>query len=144
MNDKASGAVHWSFWLIGAVALIWNAMGCLNFVMQTDPGVLASFSETARALVVDRPVWATAAFAISQFGGLLGCVFLLLRKSAAFYLFIASLLGVIVTVAHTLSLARTSIDLAGGEIAGYIVMPIGVAALLIWYSKLSDSKNWIR
>ncbi len=24
MNEKAVGSVHWSFWLIGAVMLIWN------------------------------------------------------------------------------------------------------------------------
>ena len=140
MNDKTVGSVHWSFWIIGAVALIWNVMGVMNFFVQmnTDPDALAAYSETARALVEGRPAWATGAFAISQFGGALGCLLLLLRKSAAYYLFIASLLGVLVTVIHTLS----AIDLTPFEISGYVLMPLVVAAFLIWYSKQAESKGW--
>jgi hypothetical protein len=144
MNDQTDRGVHWSFWIISAVALIWNIMGCINFFVQMDADVLASFSETVRALVEQRPGWATAAFAISQFGGALGCLLLLLRKSAAYYAFAASLFGVIVTVAHTLGMAGSTIDLAPGEIAGYVLMPLGVAAFLIWYSRHAGNKGWIR
>jgi hypothetical protein len=144
MTDKTARAVHWSFWVISGLKLIWNVMGCINFFMQMDTEVLASFTETARVLVEDRPAWATGAFAISQFGGALGSLLLLLRKAAAYYLFIASLLGVAVTVAHTLSLAGSRISLAPGEIAGYVVMPLGMAAFLIWYTKQAESRSWIR
>ena len=144
MNEQTDSGVHWSFWVISVVALIWNVMGCINFIMQMDPGVLASFSDTARALVEERPGWATGAFAVSQFGGALGCVLLLLRRAAAYYLFIASLLGVVATVAHTLGMDGTTIDLAPGEIAGYVLMPLGVAAFLIWYSMRAERKGWIR
>lgn len=144
MTDETARAVHWSFWVIGGVALIWNALGCINFFMQLDAEVLASFTETARALVEDRPAWATGAFAISQFGGALGSLLLLLRKAAAYYLFIASLLGVAVTVAHTLSLTGSRISLTPSEIAGYVVMPLGMAAFLIWYTKKAESRSWIR
>ncbi len=143
MNDETVGGVHWSFWVIGAVALIWNVMGVINYFMQMDTDALAAFSETARALVEGRPAWATGAFEISQFGGMLGCLLLLLRKSAAIYLFIASLLGVIVTVTHTLGMAGSTIDLTPAEIAGYILMPLAVAAFLIWYSMHTKSKGWI-
>ncbi len=143
MNDEKVGGVHWSFWAIGAVALIWNVMGVINYFMQMDTDALAAFSETARALVEGRPAWATGAFAISQFGGLLGCLLLLLRKSAAVYLFIASLLGVIVTVTHTLGMAGSTIDLAPVEISAYILMPLVVVAFLIWYAMPTKSKGWI-
>ncbi len=143
MNDENVGGVHWSFWAIGAVALIWNVMGCADFFAQMNADVLDTYSETARALVEGRPAWATGAFAISQFGGALGCLLLLLRKSAASYLFIVSLLGVIVTVIHTLSLASSTIDLTTAEITGYILMPLVVAAFLVWYSKQAESKGWI-
>jgi hypothetical protein len=144
MNDETAGAVHWSFWLIGAVALIWHVMGCINFFMQMDADVLASFSESARALVEDRPGWATAAFAISQFGGAIGSILLLLRRSAAYHAFIASLLGVVVIAIRTLVMAASTIDLAPGEFVGYILMPLGVAVFLIWYSKHAEKKSWIR
>ena len=140
MNDEAVGGVHWSFWVIGAIALIWNVMGVINFFMQMNPNVLAAYRQSERAIIEGRPAWATGAFAIAVFGGALGCLLLLLRKSAAYYLFIVSLLGVIVTMAHTLGVG---IDFGLGEILGIILMPLVVAAFLIWYSKQAESKGWI-
>ena len=140
MNDKNVGGVQWSFWAIGAVALVWNVMGVINFFVQMNPDVIAAYRESERAIIESRPLWATVGFAIAVFGGALGCLLLLLRKSAAYYLFIASLLGVIVTMTHTLGVG---IDFGLGEILGIILMPLVVAVFLIWYSKQARSKGWI-
>ena len=140
MNDKNVSNVHWSFWFIGAIALIWNVMGCINFLIQMNPDMVSSYRETEQAIIQDRPAWATVAFAIAVFGGALGCLLLLLKKSVAFYLFIASLLGVVVTMIHTLG---AGIDFGAGEVIGIIFMPIAVAGFLIWYSKYTDGKGWI-
>ncbi len=105
-----------------------------------NPDVLTAYRESERAIVAGRPAWATGGFAIAVFGGALGCLLLLLKKSAAYYLFIASLLGVIVTMIHTLGL---DIDFRLGEILGIILMPLVVAVFLIWYSKQAESKAWI-
>ena len=140
MNDENVVGVHWSFWAIGAVGLIWNVLGAINFVVQMNPDSLAAYREVEQALIVGRPAWATVAFALAVFGGALGCLMLLLKKSAAFYLFIASLLGVIVTMIHTLGV---DVDFGLGEILGIILMPLLVAAFLIWYSRRARSKRWI-
>ena len=143
MNDETVGGVHWSFWAIGAVALIWNVMGVINFFVQMNADALAAMPESHRAIVEGRPAWATGGFAIAVFGGALGCLLLLLRKSAAYYLFIASLLGVIVTMTYTLGMAGSTIDFSPFEISMIILMPLVVAAFLIWYSKWAESKGWI-
>jgi hypothetical protein len=143
MNDKTVGGVHWSFWAIGVVALIWNVMGVINFLVQMNADALASFPESHRAIVEGRPTWATGAFAIAVFGGALGCLLLLLRKSAAYYLFVASLLGVIVQLIHTLRIARSTIDVSPLDILMIILMPLAVAAFLIWYAKRAERKGWI-
>jgi len=140
MNDENVGSVHWSFWAIGAIALIWNVMGVINFFVQMNPDVLTAYRESERAIVEGRPAWATGGFAIAVFSGALGSLLLLLRKSAAYYLFIASLLGVIVTMIHTLGVG---IDFGLGEILGIILMPLVVAPFLVWYSKQAESKGWI-
>lgn len=140
MNSKNVGGLHWSFWAIGAVALIWNVMGAINFFVQMNPDVLDAYRESERAIIEGRPAWATGAFGLAVFAGTLGCVLLLLRKSAAVYLFIASLLGVMVTMVHTLGVG---IDFGFGEILGIILMPLLVAAFLIWYSKHAENKGWI-
>lgn len=141
MNDKSLGGVHWSFWVIGAAALIWNVMGGINFFLQMDADALAAYPEAARAIVEGRPVWATGAFAIAVFGGALGCLLLLLRKSAAYYLFLASLFGVIVTTIHTLGMARSTLRIPI-EIWMGSLMSLVIAAFLIWYSKHAGSRGW--
>ncbi len=143
MNDKTVGSVHWSFWIIGAVALIWNVAGVVNYFAQMNPDALAAYREAERAIIEGRPAWATGAFAIAVFGGALGCLLLLLRKSAAYYLFIASLLGVVVTMIHTLGIFGPTIDFSPFEILGIILMPLVLAAFLIWYSKQAENKGWI-
>jgi hypothetical protein len=137
MNDKNVERVRWSFWLIGFATLVWNAMGCINYLMQTDSDALSRYHETARTLIESSPVWATGAFAIAVFGGALGCLLLLFRKSVAHYLYVASLLGVIVTNIHTFT--------AGGSMEIWVgsLMSLVVAAFLIWYSKWVASKGWI-
>ena len=140
MNDETACGVRWSFWAISAFALIWNVLGGVNFFVQMNADAVAEYSEAARAIIEDRPLWATGGFAIAVFGGALGCLLLLLRKSAAYYLFIASLLGVIVTMTHTL---RVGIDFGPGEILGIILMPLVLAVFLIWYSKQAENKDWI-
>jgi hypothetical protein len=141
MNDESVGRVHWSFWLIGAVMLIWNVMGCINFFVQRNPEVVAAYRESERAIIEGRPLWATGAFAVAVFGGALGCLLLLLKKSVAYKVFIASLLGVIATMTHTLG---SGIEFGVGEILGIILMPLVVAAFLIWYSRLAENKGWVR
>jgi len=140
MNDDSAGTVHWSFWAIIIFMLIWNVMGCINFFVQMNPEMVASYRENEQAIITGRPVWATVAFAIAVFGGALGCLLLLVKKSIAFYFFIASLLGVVVTIVHTLSIG---IEFGIGEVIGIIIAPLMVAVFLIWYSKYVQNKGWI-
>jgi hypothetical protein len=141
MNEKSIGDVHWSFWVIGIIALVWNVLGVINYFMQMNPEILAHYRESERAIVEGRPAWATGGFAIAVHGGALGSLLLLFRKSLAFYLFVASLLGVIVTMIHTLGVG---INFSLGEILGIILMPLVVAAFMIWYSKYTGSRAWLR
>ena len=141
MNDASSGGVHWSFWVIGAIALIWNTLGVVNYFVQMNPDVISAYREVEQAIIVGRPAWATGAFAIAVFGGAIGSLLLLLRKSGATYLFIVSLIGVVGTMIHALGVDA---DFGPGEIAGVIVMPLVMAAFLIWYAKYTQSKGWLR
>ena len=139
-NDENANKAHWSFWVIASIALIWNALGVANFFVQMDPEVISAYRETEQAIIVGRPAWATGAFAVAVFAGAIGSLLLLLRKSAAIYWFIASLIGVVGTMIHALSV---DIEFGAGEIAGIVIMPLAVAALLIWYTKSCQAKGWV-
>jgi hypothetical protein len=140
MSDAIVTKIHWSFWAIGAFALVWNGLGAANYFAQMSPDILATYRESERAIVEGRPAWATAGFALAVFGGVLGSMLLLLRKSLALKVFVGSLLGVIVSIVHTLG---SGINFGPGEIAGIILMPLVVASFLIWYARHAANKGWI-
>lgn len=134
---------HLSFWLIGALALLWNLMGGINFLGQMNSEFVASMPESHQAIVDGRPVWGTIAFAIAVFGGLAGAVLLLLRKGISLYLFLASLLGVMIQMIPNFKLAG-EIQFGAGELFMMMVMPLVVAAFLTWYASQTKAKGWVK
>jgi len=139
MNDKTLGGVHWSFRAIGGVALVWNLLGVINFFSQMNANTAAAMPEPYRVIIEARPAWATGAFAIAVFGGMLGCFLLLFRQSAAYYVFIASLLGAIVATIHFQITADFGLLDA---LIGSLMQVVG-AVFLVWYSKWAERKGWI-
>ena len=139
MKNKNVPAVHWSFWVIVPLMLVWNVMGCINFIVQMNPDMVASYRETEQAIISGRPIWATVAFGVGVFGGALGCGLLLFKRSVAVYLFEGSFLGIVLTMIYTLSL---DVEFSLGEIVGIVMMPLAVALYLIWYSIHVRNKGW--
>ena len=139
MNDKNVSGVHWSFWVIGAIGLVFNLMGCMNFISQMNADIVASMPEAYRAIVESRPAWGTGAFAIAVFGGALGCLLLLLRKSAAFYVLIASLVGAVAAQFPLVGMAGFPVEALIGGLSQVVI-----GAFLTWYSKRVERKGWIR
>jgi hypothetical protein len=82
--------------LAASLGVAWNAFGVVQFVstLRADaPQLMMRGMTAAQAdVMANTPLWMTAAFAVGVFGGLLGCVLLLL-KSLARPLFAASLVG---------------------------------------------------
>ena len=125
-----------SFWIISVIALIWNIMGVIAYLIQafmTDD-MKALLPETEREMYENKPAWATAAFAFAVFAGLIGALGLLMRKKWATTLFIISLLGIL---AHQVYIFFISGIMEDAD-ASLMVMPIVVTVIgffLVWYSK---------
>jgi len=152
MSDQQSGevpesaavAVPKSFWIVGALALVWNLLGVMAYIMQmtmTEEALLA-LPAAERALYENVPAWATSAFAIAVNGGALGCLLLLLRRAWAVPVLAVSLAGVAVQMYHSLFIAR-SIEVYGPGGLSMPILVIVVAVFLIWYARSAREKGWI-
>jgi len=131
------------FWIISAIAFVWNLMGVLNYLSQAymTEDVKALLPEGQRQYMETVPPWATAAFAIAVFTGVLGCLALLFRKKIAKSFLFVSFLGVISQMAHGFMSGIKDVYGPGG-----IAMPIliiGLAVFLVWYSRQVDEKRWL-
>ena len=143
MPEASDHRPHLSFWLIGALALIWNLLGAINFIMQMNPEVVASMGEEHRVLIEGRPLWGTIAFGVAAFGGTIGCILLIMRKALAVWLFVASLLGIMIQLAPNFKLAD-EVRMTAFGIFMMMVLPLLVAAFLAWYANQTHSKGWIK
>lgn len=142
MSVKNRNSPHISFWMVGVMALVWNILGVINFVGQLNPNVVTSMPESHQAIINGRPIWATFAFAIAVFGGTLGSILLLLKKTIAQYCFLASLIGVMVQMIPNMRLAKSDISFGLLEIFIMMVLPLLVAAFLAWYTSRTSDKGW--
>ena len=130
--------------LVGLLALIWNALGCMAFVQQAmlSDAQIDALPAAEAALYRGMPMWATIAFAVAVFGGATGSLALLFRQRFALILFTASLLGVLLQMFHLFILAR-GVEVLG---AGALTMPgmiIVVAFALVWLARTAARRGWL-
>ena len=133
------------FWIIGIIALAWNAMGVDAYIQQaynTDRHQAMYPDPKQLEIVNNLPSWLTAVFAIAVFSGVLGCLFLLLRKNIANLLFKLSLLAVIIQTIYNLFMNEGKEFYGGFEYSMLIMIPL-FALFLVWYAKKSTAKGWI-
>lgn len=132
------------FWIIAAIAVLWNAMGVMAFFAEVNQSAetLAAMSEAHRNLYETRPSWVVVVFAIAVFGGVIGSILLLLRNKLATLLFTASLLGVIAQQFYSFVIARVQ-DVSAGNIMIFPAIVFIIAVLLLWFSRSCAQKGWI-
>ncbi len=129
------------FWVVSGLGLVWNLIGVMAFVGQMTMD-LSTLSAAEQAFYESTPAWATVAFAVAVFGGVLGCVGLLLRKGWALAMLVACLLGIVVQVGHSIFIGD-GIEVFGP--AGLILplVTFGIAAALAWFARYSGQQGWI-
>jgi len=133
-----------SFWIIVIIAFIWNLMGVFAYIAQAymSDEDLAALPENQRALYENVPAWVTAAFAISVFGGALGCILLLLKKKMATTVFVISFVAILAQMTYNFFMSK-AVEVYG---PGGMIMPIMVIIIgyfLIYYSKRAANYGWI-
>lgn len=132
---------HWLFWIISIIALLWNIAGTANYLMQTNPENIANMPQTYQVFIEARPTWATAAFAITVFAAVIGCILLLLKRYAAMFMFIISTFAlIIVSINATMFVSENPNTVS--IIAG-VGSSVLVAIFLLWFTKFCKTKNWI-
>ncbi len=89
----------WHLWVIGIVALVWSAMGAMDYVMtQTrNEAYMGEFTPEQLSFFYGIPAWAVATWAIAVWGGVLGAILLLIRRRYAVWVFLASLIAMVIT-----------------------------------------------
>ena len=137
----------WHLWLVGVIAVLFNAIGVFDFVMSMAQGgsymVSAGMTPAQIAHYQNMPIWMTAVWTIGVWGAMLGSVLILLRNKLAFLVFAVSLTAFLVSLLYTYVLTD------GGEVMGrgMVIASVTITLLLlffIWYSRLMTKRGVLR
>ena len=144
MTSTTNKPATW-FWIVSAIALVWNLMGVMAYITQVtmSPEALQALPEGERALYTNVPSWATGAFAIAVWGGVAGSILLLLRRKLTMALLVLSFAGIVVQLSHSLFISNSIVVYGPGG----LIMPImvfGIGAYLIIFSRKASTNGWLK
>ena len=102
-GQSAGAKAPWHLWVIGVIALLWNAVGAWDYLMtQTqNEAYMESFTPEQLEFFYGFPAWLVSFWAIAVWGGVLGAVLLFLRKKLAAPVLLVSFVCMTVTVSYT-------------------------------------------
>jgi hypothetical protein len=133
----------WHLWLVGIVGLLWSLMGVVSFMLteMKVEAVMSRYPQAQRDYFESFPLWAVAFWAIGVFGGVIGCILLLLKNRLASLVLLVSFIGAIVSNLGGLFLlgGMKVMQETGG--LGFTAVPIVIGALLAYYAHAMSKKG---
>lgn len=133
-------------WLksVAWAALIWNLLGVIAFIMQMlmTPDMISKLTIEQQAAYSNTPIWSTIAFATAVFGGVLGCILLLLKKALARVLFALSLAGIFIQQFYNF-IVINSIELLGASAVFMPIFVVVIAIILLLLSHKGKQQGWL-
>lgn len=130
--------------VIAWLALFWNLVGVVMFIMQTGLSAeqVAAMPDERRMVYEAMPAWLTVAYAVGVFGGALGAFGLLLRRRWAVAAFAASLAAVVA------NMVGIYVHTPAWQVSGAAGLPLGIlliaiAGFLFWYARRAAACGWI-
>lgn len=140
MSKATAAPKH--LWIVGILTLLWNLMGAYDYLMtQTkNAAYMAKFDQVQLDYFYGFPTWVEAFWAIAVWGGVLGCILLLMRKALAVKVFLISFLSMVITAVYNFGLSN------GWEVMGptgfiFTILIFFVALGLWMYSRAMHGRG---
>ncbi|NNC67863.1 MAG: hypothetical protein HKN83_07515 [Gammaproteobacteria bacterium] len=145
MTISSRTKAPWHLWVIGIIALLWNAMGAVDyFLSQTkNEAYMKMFTPEQLEFFYSFPSWSVALWAIAVWGGLLGCILLLLRNKLAASVFLVSLICMVINTIYIYAFSNGMEVMGGAFELAFSAAIFLVAVFLYFYSKNMQAQNII-
>jgi len=133
------------FYVLAAVALLWNLIGAAAVIMNfmITPEAMASLPLEQQQLYADTPLWSSYASLLAVVAGSLACLSLLIKKAWAYPLLLISIVGLVVqNIGIFVVVDAVSVV---GEIVLIMQGLVGlIAVALVFLAKYAINKEWIK
>ena len=144
MNQNNKPAVPFWYWLIAALALLWNLLGCLFFGIEifAQEAAIQSMTDPQKEWARSIPSWIYFVYGLAVTTGVAGSIGLFLRKSWTIPLFRICLAAVIVQMVYTMVIGG-GLQVMGPSGAVMPSLVIVIAAALLWFSWFARNRGWL-
>jgi hypothetical protein len=136
----------WHLWLVGILGGLWSSIGVLSFMLtqMKVEAVMSQFPPQQRTYFESFPFWAVAFWALGVFGGVIGCLLLLLKNRLALPVLLASAIGAVVAnLGGVFLLGGLEVLRETGGL-GFTAVPIIAGAFLAYYAWAMSKKGVLR
>jgi len=146
-TEATRGKAPWHLWLVGGLAVLFNAIGVFDYVMSMTegPAYMASAGMTPAQIdhYLSMPTWMTAVWATGVWSAIIGSVLILLRRKLAFPVFALSLAAFLLSLVYTYVLAGAG-EIMGQQMAITSAVITAVLVFLAWYAWAMGKRGVLR
>ncbi len=130
MSDSTAQRTPVHLWIVAVLALLWNAMGAMDYVMTTtkNEDYMNQFTPEQLEFFYGFPTWLVAFWAVAVWGGVLGALLMLLRKALAAPVLLLSFVAMCVTAVRNFGFTN------GAEIMGNTGMIFSIVIFVISFA----------
>lgn len=134
------------FWMVGGLAVLWEAIGCYFYLVQVrmGPAELAALPQAQADAFAGMATWQWSVFAIAVWIGLAGALALLLRSRWATPLLAVSLVAAIIQYGYTFAATPILSTMPAMEAVPLPAAIIVIGAILVWLALAARRKGWLR
>ena len=146
MSEESTSKATTAFWVIAAAMLVWNLIGLMFYYQQSTltPEIMMDLGMTPQQIahITNTPAWGHSGYAFAVNAGVLGAIFLLLRKVWAIPLFVISLVGALVQDLDAFVL-RDAMEAWGSGAVFLPLLVVVICVVEIWYSRQAKARGWL-
>jgi hypothetical protein len=142
MSNKRKAPI-W-FLIVTIFLIAWNLIGLLSFyshlTFTSDPDLMETVA--MKQLYTQYPLWSKLVFGIAVISGMAGAILLAMKKRVSKFVFVISLIAVIIQMTHNL-LMTDALNVLGIQAAILPTAVVIIGIFSIWLSSYADRKRWL-
>jgi len=146
LDTPPNAKTPWHLWAVGIPAVIWNAIGVMDFTMTVtrNSAYMSAFSEEQLNYFYSFPLWLLVVWGIAVIGAELGSLLLLLRQKLACKVFLISFVATCITMLHNYLFTNGYAIMGGIGAVIFSVVIFVIALLLLIYAKKLTKAGLLR
>jgi len=133
------------FYIIGVVAVLWNAMGVVDYIMTQYrvEAYMSGFTEAQLAYFYGFPTWYVAVWATAVFSALAASLLLVVRAKLATPLFALSTILFVINAVYIFGFTA-AMEIMGTSNVIFSAVILATLLGLWWFSGLSQRRGWLK